>query len=469
MNILIFSAVKIYPADAGSRIRILNFTKYLLSQGHQVHYVYYTDDGISKVHFEYMSDLCDTFTVIAREEKFLRKTGNYTLDEVYEESIYTKINELINIFDIEAVMINYFFYSKFFEYLPKNIYKIIDTHDKFTDRYTLFEDTNVLYDWHSYAKEDEAKALNRADMVLSITDEEKNYFSTLCNENVRVQTIGHIDNKRYLTKEYTTLKKIGFIGGANKVNIAAINAFLEDFYTLCTHKDDVEIVIAGQICNHITNKASNITLLGLIDELEDFYAIVDVVINPLTFGTGQKIKSVEALSFGLPILSTNVGFEGIKSNNKFHHLVGLKELIFAIDSIIEDPNELKKLAFESRAVFDLYCDEIYTNLNTIFPRDEKKRDYKLLFEQSSTIQRETYNTLIDTYLEASKRRNLTIKEQKKEIEQNQKKIQQQSQTILKNRVILDAIEEITKVSFIKHPIQKYTLYKKLLQEYYATR
>lgn len=462
MNILIFSAVKIYPADAGSRIRILNFTKYLLSQGHQVHYVYYTDDGISKVHFEYMSDLCDTFTVITREQKFQRKTGNYTLDEMYEKSIYTKINDLINIFEIDTVMINYFFYSKFFEYLPKNIYKIIDTHDKFTDRYKLFENTNVVYDWHSYSKEDEAKALNRANLVLSITDEEKNYFSSLCDKNVEVRTIGHIDNKRYLTKEYTTLKKIGFIGGANKVNIAAINAFLENFYTLSTHKDDIEIVIAGQICNHITKQASNITLLGLIDELEDFYRIVDVVINPLTFGTGQKIKSVEALSFGLPIISTKVGFEGIASNNKFHHSEGLQELILAIDHIVENPDILKKLALDSRAVFDMYCDDIYTKLNSIFPQDEKKRDYKLLFEHSSTIQRETYNTLINTYLEASKRRNFTIKEQ-------EKKIQQQSQRILKYSDMLDVIQEITKTSFIKHPIQKYRLYKKILKEYHATR
>lgn len=455
MNILIFSPIRIFPADAGSRIRIFNFTNYLIQQGHKIHYVYYTDDGISKVHFEYMLDNCDTFSVITREKKFERKTGNYKLDEVYEDNIHKKILELINIFDIDTVLINYLFYSKLFNFLPENIYKIIDTHDKFTDRYKIFEHTNeVIYDWHSYSKEDEAKALNRADMILAITDEEKDYFISICNENKEVLTLGHIEGKKYLDKEYNSLKKVGFIGGANKVNIAAINKFLEEFYITSSNKDNIEILIAGQICNHIEHKNSNIKLLGLVDCLEDFYNQVDIVINPLTFGTGQKIKSVEALSFGLPILSTSVGFEGIKSNNSFHKLNSLEDMVKAIDMLINSSNQLQDLAIYSREIFDDYCGGLEKILIDTFPKNKSEKDnYKVLLKHKPRIQKETYNVLINTYLEASKRRNKKIKE-------NERKVKKYDR-------LIRILEKISKVSVIKKPLLKYKLYKDLIKESYS--
>jgi hypothetical protein len=135
MNILIFSSVDIYPADAGSRIRIYNITDYLIRQGYKVHYVYYSDYGINKIHCDHVSNMCESFSIVTKSKNVKKKTGNYKLDLFYEDSIGIKINELIREFSIDAIWTNYIFHSKFLEFLPENIYKIIDTHDKFTDRY----------------------------------------------------------------------------------------------------------------------------------------------------------------------------------------------------------------------------------------------------------------------------------------------------------------------------------------------
>jgi len=503
MNILIFSPISIYPADAGSRVRIYNVINYFIKQGHEVHYLYYTDDGISKVHFEYMLDICTSFSVVQREKKIIRRTGNYELDEWYEDSINIKVLELIEIFNIDTVFMNYMFYSKVFEFLPKNIYKIIDTLDKFTDRYKLFQNVDdVEYDWHSYTKEDETKALNRADMVLAITDEEKNYFLSICNKNIDILTLGHIENKRYIKKSYNKLKKIGFIGGANKVNIVAINEFLEEFYKSYVNNEDLEIIIAGQICKYIKIKNKNIKLLGLIDNLEDFYNDVDIVINPLMLGTGQKIKSVEALSFGVPIISTKIGFEGINSNNKLHSLDSLEDMVSAIDSIKDDSKQLKQLADNSCKVFNNYCSEITNNLNSIFNRKEYAHtSCEVLLKHKGRIQKETYNVLISTYLKKAKQRNIELREHidqikkqdvminkkdmtmKKQIEQIKKQnmmmekiveqikkqdlmMNKQLNQIEKYNNIIKTIKDITEISFIKNPFKKYKYYKKILEVYY---
>ena len=50
---------------------------------------------------------------------------------------------------------------------------------------------------------------------------------------------------------------------------------------------------------------------GNIPDLAPFYGSARVVISPACFGSGVKIKTVEALQHGVPVVSTAVGAEGI--------------------------------------------------------------------------------------------------------------------------------------------------------------
>ena len=81
--------------------------------------------------------------------------------------------------------------------------------------------------------------------------------------------------------------------------------------------------MAGQICNWLTENAkkldgklAKVKLIGMIDELSTFYDQVDVVINPVKFGSGLKIKNCEALAFGKPVLTTEHGFDGMPLESK---------------------------------------------------------------------------------------------------------------------------------------------------------
>ncbi len=66
---------------------------------------------------------------------------------------------------------------------------------------------------------------------------------------------------------------------------------------------------------------------GHIPNLMDFYGTARVVISPVRFGSGVKIKTVEAMQYGIPVVSTEVGAEGID-------LHGLDAL-----EITDDPEE----------------------------------------------------------------------------------------------------------------------------------
>jgi glycosyltransferase involved in cell wall biosynthesis len=54
-----------------------------------------------------------------------------------------------------------------------------------------------------------------------------------------------------------------------------------------------------------------VKFLGHKDDLDEEYAAAAVVINPAWIGTGLKIKTIEALSRGKPLVTTPKGIEGL--------------------------------------------------------------------------------------------------------------------------------------------------------------
>ena len=57
---------------------------------------------------------------------------------------------------------------------------------------------------------------------------------------------------------------------------------------------------------------SGVTLHGIVDDLDEIYRRIDIVINPVRVGSGLKIKNVEALANGLPLVTTSHGAEGME-------------------------------------------------------------------------------------------------------------------------------------------------------------
>lgn len=54
----------------------------------------------------------------------------------------------------------------------------------------------------------------------------------------------------------------------------------------------------------------DLTNLGVLDSPDDFYRAVDVALSPVRFGAGLKIKVLEALSHGKPVLATGHSVDG---------------------------------------------------------------------------------------------------------------------------------------------------------------
>lgn len=354
LNILYFSPTPSHPQDAGNRVRVFNLASHLRSLGHTIHFVYFTQEGLDESQEKAMEAQWDSLTIIRKVKKYVRpERGYHLVDDWYQEDIGPIVRERCREFDIDVVFINYIFQSKMLDLLPKSVAKVIDTHDRFSDRHKMLQKQGIRPDFFYTVAEEEAKALNRADLVIAIQDEEKHFFESI--SLTRVLVLGHLEEETPLDLYHRKVETIGFIGSGNSVNRRSIEDFIQHFLASDVLKENkTRLLIAGSICEKIDIVDERIEYRGHVDEVRSFYQGVDLIINPLILGTGLKIKSVEALSYGVPIVSTEVGLEGIKSDSEFHHAKDNEALVEFIARLIARPESLKMLAEKSVSVFQSY-------------------------------------------------------------------------------------------------------------------
>ena len=77
------------------------------------------------------------------------------------------------------------------------------------------------------------------------------------------------------------------------------------------------------------------------------------MIVPLLFGSGVKLKIIDALAHGVPIVSTPVGIDGIRIASGTQCLIANRLQEFPdLMASLTDPDVNQRFSLESRAVYE---------------------------------------------------------------------------------------------------------------------
>ena len=375
-KILIYSPIPIFPAVQGARIRIAMLSRALKEKGYELFLIQFGSDWVDPQRYDPAAverEYNELFTKVIRipkqkdHSKLMRR--NIDIDDAYESHVGTTIKKMMEEHDIKVILMNYIFQSKALEMLPEDTVKIIDTHDKFTDKYKIST-------WYSYNAENEGIGISRADIVLAIQDNEKSYFESITEK--RVVTIGHMTKKQFIDKQYAHLNTLGIISSGHDADLTAVEKFINLFLKSNTH--GLKLKICGMVCDKLADTYidPSIEYMFLVDDLKDFYSGIDLCIIPPEGGTGLKIKSIEALSFGVPIVSTKHGFEGVGSLSRFHNAEDINALFALIEEISNGDGALRQLEQECKALYVNYAEGIEKNLGMIFPQVKASKSNDLL-------------------------------------------------------------------------------------------
>jgi glycosyltransferase involved in cell wall biosynthesis len=88
----------------------------------------------------------------------------------------------------------------------------------------------------------------------------------------------------------------------------------------------------------------------VFSSLGDYYKSIDIAINPVLYGSGLKIKTVEAIAYGIPLVTTSVGAQGLReeSDNSFLLADTPKEFASAICALAESSDLRRRLSLRAR-------------------------------------------------------------------------------------------------------------------------
>jgi glycosyltransferase involved in cell wall biosynthesis len=85
-----------------------------------------------------------------------------------------------------------------------------------------------------------------------------------------------------------------------------------------------EVIVAGGGASSeiaAIAKTSDVTLRGPVGDLSSLYADTDVAVVPLRAGGGTRIKVLEAFAYGVPVVATPIGMEGIAAVSGEHAMI----------------------------------------------------------------------------------------------------------------------------------------------------
>lgn len=363
-RILIVANFLVPPIIAGSCKCVDSYAKILQKKGHDIYFLYSGKENdveieIAKTYWG-KSFLYYKYSFLLRSANFLKRKllyyltrKKYTTDYYYPLwGLLPYINRLQDKYNFDSIIVNYIWMTKIFDKVKiKN--KFLFTHDSFTNKIQ-----RIGQECYSLSSAQESKGLHRCDQILSIQKNESIFFHHLAPK-VPVYTV--YTPFQYNQSLITHSKNILFFSGDSDINLNGLFHFLKNVLPhIVSYEKSACLLIAGSICKSLqkTKLPNCVKLLGFVEDVDKFYALGDVVINPVFQGTGLKIKTLEGISYGKVVITHPHSIEGLYKNgnsvvfvaNNDHEYVSL-----VVDALQDKIDKEKTM---------IYCEQYIKEMNS---------------------------------------------------------------------------------------------------------
>lgn len=270
--------------------------------------------------------------------------GSADYDRLVDARWASEAEELCQRYRFDAVMVEYVMLSSVLRGITGPVLRIIDTHDVFAEREERISHIPERVNWFVTTRQGEALGLNRADVVLAIQEQEADYFRELTRNPV--VTVGHLLDAIRPAGEPGGEPSVLMIASRNAINRHGLQVFLEKSWPVIRDAvPDAKLRLVGNIGNVMAGDWPGLERLGVVENLLRAYQQGHVAINPVLEGTGLPIKSIEALAWGKPLVTTPSGARGIEDGTGSAFLMGSTppEFAAAVVRLLRDPRHRQTL------------------------------------------------------------------------------------------------------------------------------
>ena len=205
-------------------------------------------------------------------------------------------------------------------------------------------------------KHDEFDIMHKADVVYYPSYLEEKAIKDV-DPSINVKAINaYIFDSSKINVDYSAEKRNGilFVGGfSHTPNIDAVKWFAGEIFPKIHEKNpDINFYIAGANAPEEIKKldGNGIVFKGFVteEELSALYKNCRIVVVPLRYGAGVKGKVIEALYNGCPIVTTDIGAEGIREIENIVEIHNEPDnFAYSIIRLYSAPEKLKEMSKKS--------------------------------------------------------------------------------------------------------------------------
>lgn len=358
-NVIFITTRLPFPATSGRKSSLYNYCKIIKKIGYKLVVISF-DDGYdlnSKPNF------IDKLIILQNNSKiekisnvfkysFLTHKYPMQVSLYYSKLIKEKINKIIEKYNPEIVIADMVRTAEYIKDL-NNVITIADLDDRLSLRYErqlecdinevnpyglllnsipkLFQNIIMLNFVKKYVMKNEIKLLKKyelnigknTDYTVFVAESETQKFNKELGQDKAITIPIGVDTDFFKNIEKENIEKENYIGFLGVLNVAhnenAVKNFIKNIFPIISEKikDAKFIVVGGGASEELLSMSNDkIIFTGRVDDVRDYLRKCKVFVCPLNFGSGIKTKNLEAMSLGLPVVTTKIGAENISAKNK---------------------------------------------------------------------------------------------------------------------------------------------------------
>lgn len=291
-----------YDRDSGS-LRMFNMLRILLELGHKVTFI-----GDDPVPVEPYTQKLQQEGVEVIYTPYLRSVEGYVrnLERYFDVVILSRAP--IAIKHIDTVR----------ESCPqaKVIFDTVDLQSLWWCRRAKIENSERLLRYAQELKMSELYVAQNSALTLVVSQLEKDL---LLQEvpSLNVEVASNIHHIIIPKRAFSERRDILFIGAFDHLpNVDAVTYFVNEILPLVKQSlPDVRFYIAGSNPPRqvLSLRSGDIIVTGYVGDLTPYFESCKLSVAPLRYGAGVKGKINQSMSYGLPVVTTSIGAEGLEA------------------------------------------------------------------------------------------------------------------------------------------------------------
>lgn len=374
MRILQVSPSFPYPPNDGGKIVIYNFYKYLRYFGDEIDFICLNKLDIDEESV-YLFDnynqpeiiIDKKIASIARLLRALIFRQSYLISKFYSKNFLRRIKlklktKKYDLIQFEGLHTSLYALRILDNFEGKVVIRLHNMESSIIKRY--FNNTKnpflKLFFFYEFKKimKIESEIFRKIKNIVFISENDKKISGLLDLKEIHpyVATAG-VEPNNFRIKEAQN-NNLLFLGSMDwKPNENAVLWFVNKVFGKINEEfPKIKLYIVGKNPSQkIKNLGcDNIIVTGIVDDVRPYLEKIGICIVPLFIGGGMRVKILEFMTSGRPVISSSIGAEGINYHDGNDILIANDEFKFTdnIRFLIKNPEEKEKIIFNGKKLIE---------------------------------------------------------------------------------------------------------------------